>query len=50
MIKRNRKFPLYYINSGLVYDVLVIFGVIVESGRGQRSKRPDLVASLQSPK
>ena len=50
VIRGNWKFPLYYINLGIAYDVLIILGVIVESARGQCSKRLDPVAFLQSSK
>ena len=49
MIKGNQKFPLPYINLGLVYDVLIILGVIVEFAMGQHSKCLYSVAILQSP-
>ena len=50
VIKGKRKIPPHYISSGLVYNILVILGVIVESARGQCSRRLDPVAFLQSPK
>ena len=50
VIKGNWIFLVQYINSGLVYDVLVILGVTVESARGQHSKHLDPVAFLRCTK
>ena len=50
MFKGNRKFTLHYIHLGLVYDVVIVLGVIVESARAQCSNHLDPVAFLQSLK
>ena len=50
VIKGNWKILLHYTSLGLVHDLLIILGVIVESSRGQCSRHLDPVAFLPSPK